>query len=98
MGRQHLLGGDGHQGAVVDRFDEPVSQCVERRSQRPDILRFRHMLLRLGDHRAVIDERTSADAARAIIVGMVGLTKLPFASVWPTRSSVNWLALPLTGF
>jgi hypothetical protein len=31
-------------------------------------------------------------------IGMVGLTNLPFASVWPTRSSVNWLASPLTGF
>jgi hypothetical protein len=30
-------------------------------------------------------------------MGMVGLTKLPLASVWPTRSSVNWLAPPLTG-
>ena len=69
MGRQHLLGGDGRQRAVVDRFDEAVSQRVERRSQRPDILRCRHMFLRLGDHRAIIDEGTSADAAGAIIDG-----------------------------
>jgi len=50
------------------------------------------MFLRLGDDRAIIDDGTSADAARASSMGIVGLTKLPLASVWPTRSSVNWLA------
>ena len=69
IGRLHLLGGNGRQRVVVDRFDEAVSQRVERRSQRPDILRFRHMFLRLGDHRTIIDEGTSADAAGTIIDG-----------------------------
>ena len=64
-----MLRGDGHQRVVVDRFDEAVAQRVERRPQRPDILRFRHMFLRLGDDRAIIDDGTSANAARAIIDG-----------------------------
>src|SRR6266436_2716228 len=32
------------------------------------------------------------------LIVMVGLTKFPFASRWPTRSSVIWLGPPLTGF
>ena len=69
VGSMHLMGRDGHQRVVVDRFDEPVAQGVERRPQRADILRCRHMFLRLGDDRAIIDEGTSADAARAIVDG-----------------------------
>ena len=69
VGSTHLLGGHGHQCVVVDRFDEAVAQRVERRPQRPDILRRWHMFLRLGHDRAIIDDGTSADAARAIIDG-----------------------------
>ena len=76
VGSTHLLGGDGHQRVVVDRFDEAIAQRVERRPQRPDILRFRHMFLRLRDHRAIIDEGTSADAARAIIDGNSWIDKI----------------------
>jgi hypothetical protein len=32
------------------------------------------------------------------LISTVGFTKLPLASLCPTRSSVNWLAAPLTGF
>ena len=76
MGSTHLLGSDGHQRVVIDCFDKAVSQRVERRPQRPDILRFRHMFLRLRDHRAIIDEGTSADAARAIIDGNGWIDKI----------------------
>jgi len=37
-------------------------------------------------------------AAAPSSIGTTGLTKLPFSSRWPMRSSVNWLAPPLTGF
>jgi len=76
VGSTRLLGGDGHQRVVVDRFDEAVAQRVEHRPQRPDIFRFRHMFLRLRDHRAIIDEGTSADAARAIIDGNGWIDKI----------------------
>jgi hypothetical protein len=79
-----LLGGDGHQRVVVDRFDEAVAQRVERPQRW--IFSFPHVLAPV-DHRAIVDEGTSADA-RAIIDGMVGLTKLPLASVWPTQSEL----------
>src|ERR1700730_6023708 len=32
------------------------------------------------------------------LIVIVGLTKFPFASRWPTRSSVIWPGPPLTGF
>ena len=69
VGSTHLLGGDVQQRAVVDRFDKAIAQRVDRRPQCPDILRYRYMFLRLGDDRAIIDEGTSADAARAIVDG-----------------------------
>src|SRR5271168_1205065 len=74
--RLHLLGGDRQQRVVVDRFDEAVSKRVERPPQRPDIFRFRYMFLRLGNDRAIIDERTSADAAGAIVDGDRGVDKI----------------------
>ena len=76
VGSTHLLGGDGDQRVVVDRFDEAITQRIHRRRHRPDILRFRHMFLRLRDHRAIVDEGTSADAARAIIDGNGWIDKI----------------------
>ena len=76
VGRTRLLVGDGQQRVVVDRFDKAVSKRVERRPQCPDILRRRHMFLRLGNDRAIIDERTSADAAGAIVDRDGGVDKI----------------------
>ena len=76
VGRTRLLVGDGQQRVVVDRFDKAVAQRIERCPQCPDILRIRHMFLRLGDDRAIIDERTSADAAGTIVDRDRGVDKI----------------------
>jgi len=76
VGHTRLLVGDCQQRVVVDRFDKAVAQRIERCPQCPDILRIRHMFLRLGDDRAIIDERTSADAAGAIVDRDGGVDKI----------------------
>jgi hypothetical protein len=45
----------------------------------------------------VAEFRFAEDPAQ-FLISTVGFTKLPLASLCPTRSSVNWLAAPLTGF
>src|ERR1700722_4528837 len=51
-----LILGDGFQSAIVNRFDEAVSQSVERGPQRPDIFRIGYMLLGFGHHGTVVDD------------------------------------------
>ena len=76
VGRTRLLGGDGQQRVVVDRFDEAVAQRVERCPQRPDILCCRHVFLRLGHDRTIIDEGASANVACAVVDGDGGVDKV----------------------
>ena len=98
VGRTRLLVGDGQQRVVVDRFDKAVAQRIERCPQCPDILRIRHMFLRLGDDRAIIDERTSADAAGTIVDRDCGVDKIAVRIFVADAELGERLAAPLTGF
>ncbi len=62
-----LVGGNGEEGAVIDRFDKSISERVERSAQGADILCDWNMLLRLRDHGAIVDNRTAGDLVGAAI-------------------------------
>jgi hypothetical protein len=57
------------------RFDAKVVAGFDSHAAAPGV-RLGHMFLRLGDDRALIDERTSTDAAGAIIDRDRGVDKI----------------------
>ena len=62
-----LVFGNGLQSTVVNRFDKAVPKSVECRPQRSDVLRNRHVFLRLWNDRAIVDYGTPADAIRTVV-------------------------------
>ena len=62
-----LACGDCQQRAVVDRFDESISQSVERRAQCPNILGDWNVFLGLRDDGAIIHYGTAGNLVSATV-------------------------------
>src|SRR6267142_2901428 len=62
-----LPGRNGEQRTVVYRFDVSVSERVQRSAQGPDAFAHRNVLLRFGQNRPIVDDRTAGNAGRAVV-------------------------------
>src|SRR5579863_3842060 len=58
---------DGHQGVVINRFNEAISQGIQHSPPRTDVFGVRYMLLRLGTDGAIVHQRTAGNGVFAVI-------------------------------
>src|SRR4029077_10632026 len=62
-----LVLSDGLQGAVVDGFDEAVSQDIESCTQGANVFSIRYALLRLWNQRTVVNNRAICNNVGSVV-------------------------------
>src|SRR5579872_4277388 len=61
------------QGGVVNRFDESISQRNQSCPKRADVFRGWNVLLRLGNDRPIVDNRSAGNGVCAVVNGYGGV-------------------------
>src|SRR4029453_15243154 len=69
MTDRHLVLGNVLERLVINGLHEPVPQCIKGSPQCPDVLSVWHVLLRLWDEGAVVDDRPVGVHVHPFIAG-----------------------------
>src|ERR1700746_1998594 len=78
-----LSRGNGQQSAVVNCLYESVPEGVERGAQGPNVLGNRYVLLRFGNHRAVVENRASLNGRRTVVDRDYGIDEIAVVVAMP---------------